>query len=89
MASSTSTRVDTESSGTRLRGPPLRCNCTLGTAMRANELGLEDWSVVNSHLHGRAAPDETAWNAPRTDPSVRNYRTGLLPWVMTRRRWIG
>ena len=24
--------------------------------------------------------------APRTDPGVRNYRTGLLPWVLTARR---
>ena len=23
-------------------------------------------------------------NSKRTDPSVRDYRTGLLPWVMTR-----
>jgi len=24
---------------------------------------------------------------PRTDPGERNYRTGLLPWVVTARRW--
>lgn len=27
--------------------------------------------------------------APRTDPSVRNYRTGLLPWVLARNRSSG
>jgi hypothetical protein len=26
--------------------------------------------------------------APRTDPGVRNYRTGLLPWVMTARCYV-
>jgi len=27
--------------------------------------------------------------APRTDPSERNYRTGLLPWVMAAKRSEG
>src|SRR5713101_9920038 len=26
---------------------------------------------------------------PRTDPSVRDYRTGLLPWVRTSNRSLG
>jgi len=27
--------------------------------------------------------------APRTDPSGRDYRTGLLPRVLTSKRWSG
>jgi len=27
--------------------------------------------------------------APSTDPGERSYRTGLLPWILTRRRWSG
>ena len=27
--------------------------------------------------------------APRADPSVQNYRTGLLPWVMASKRTLG
>jgi hypothetical protein len=27
--------------------------------------------------------------APRTDPSVRDYRTGLLAWIRASRRWEG
>jgi hypothetical protein len=26
---------------------------------------------------------------PRTDPGKRNYRTGLLPWVITLNRHVG
>jgi len=39
---------------------------------------------------GRDGPSSSRTRAtPRTDPGVRNYRTGLLPWVLTAKRTIG
>ncbi len=49
----------------------------------AEEIGAGTTVAVGTALHpgGRAAP--------RSDPSVRNYRTGLLPRVLTRKRSVG
>ena len=33
--------------------------------------------------------DRPSRPAPRTDPGVRNYRTGLLPWVLASSRTFG
>jgi hypothetical protein len=39
-------------------------------------------------VHGVAVGTAIA-RRPRTDPSERNYRTGLSPWVMTLNRTSG
>ena len=38
---------------------------------------------------GRDGSRLSVWAAPRTDPSGRNYRTRLLPWVLTSKRSVG
>jgi hypothetical protein len=38
---------------------------------------------------GRDGPRLSAWAAPRTDPSGRNYRTRLPPRVVTSKRSVG
>ena len=43
----------------------------------------QPWIAVGTGLSIQVRP------APRTDPSERNYRTGLLPWVLTSKRVSG
>jgi hypothetical protein len=39
--------------------------------------------------HSKVAVETAIARRPRTDPGERNYRTGLLPWVMTSNRQSG